>query len=331
MQQHHPEDIRIDVFPRLHLTLIDLAANGYRRNGGVGFAIDTLLATLIFRSSNTTRLLPLSEREYGISEIESLTNRLETIRSQLHFKQGVALVNVSPFRRHCGLGAGTAITLACIEALFIANNARVDPNELQRISGRGGTSGIGVNTYFTGGLVFDLGREIDGSEFVPSESAIDSGYVPLMCNQIPMPAWPIGFFSPSRIQSIDVEEEARFFRNTCPIPQSAVYETTYHVVFGILAAVLANRFDSFCESVNALQDCFWKSAEISIYGEEVSGLMAELRGLDCQAVGMSSLGPGLYFLAKDFDRVFTAVNKQFPNENIVATLPRNMGRGGLLG
>ena len=111
-------------------------------------------------------------------------------------------------------------------------------------SGRGGTSGIGVNSYFDGGLICDLGRK-GGGRFAPSSQA---GTAPtaLALPSVRMPDWPILLCLPKSLQPKTQAEEIDFFARTAPIPAPASYETSYVGLFELYAAAAEIDFAAFC-------------------------------------------------------------------------------------
>lgn len=320
------DQIHIKVFPRLHLSLMELGSNGYRKNGGIGFCIKDPSIILTFQPSTEISLHTLLMCDFSIYEIDKLVAKLMYIRSEYELKWCIDLQAISKVLRHFGLGSGTAITLACIEALFIVNEFVIAKTDLQRLSGRGGTSGIGINTYFSGGLVLDLGRSFDA---IPAKSSDDIDIpeeLPLVLKHCVMPDWKCGIFTPMDISPLTLEEERHFFSKTCPLSENAVFETTYHAVCGVMGGVLANNFDQFCSGVNALQHCDWKASEIAMYGNKVNDKVKELMELGCDAVGMSSLGPSLLFFSKSFEETTSRIKSRFPHDIVTETCTQNRGR-----
>ncbi len=326
MQNQAIDQIHIKVFPRLHLSLIELGKNGYRKNGGIGFCIKDPSIILTFQPSSEISLHTLSMCNFSISEIDKLVVKLTDIRNEYELKWGIDLRDISKVLRHFGLGSGTAIILACIEALFITNGVLIPKTDLQRLSGRGGTSGIGINTYFFGGIVLDIGRSFDAIQAKSSDDIDLPEELPLVLKHCEMPDWKCGVFTPMDISPLTLEDERDFFLKTCPLSKNAVIETTYHAVCGVMGGVLANNFDQFCSGVNALQHCDWKASEIAMYGNKVNDKVNELMELGCDAVGMSSLGPSLFFFSKSFEETASRVKSRFPYDIVTETCTQNCGR-----
>ena len=317
--------ISIVVPSRIHMSLIDLGEIGYRRNGGVGFCIDGPASNFSYVLSEQIDFSLLSTMGYLASEIEAIECRLLHLQRSFNL-HGIRLAKVSMPGRHMGFGTGTAVGLAAIEAMSLLNGLNLSDEEIMRRSGRGGASGIGLNSYFHGGFIFDIGRKFDSARITSSEDVQLPRELPVALSLQKMPSWDVGILYLNDAKPVSLEAERHLFSTTIPISSRDVHEITYHAVFGALAAVAVGDFNSFCSSVNALQQCAWKQAEINLHGTSVSNPMAVLKELGCDAVGMSSVGPALYFFAADFDNVFSRVSHLFSDSMLLSSMPNNHGR-----
>jgi beta-ribofuranosylaminobenzene 5'-phosphate synthase len=317
----------VSVPSRVHMTLIELGLHGYRRNGGIGFAVEAPSRHLEFARASAFDLGSLAALGFTPEEIGQLSVTLAEVQCRHHLTDAAALLFATGPGRHVGTGSGTAVTLACLEALFYLNRIPVEPAELIRLSGRGGTSGIGIHTYFDGGFVVDVGRQFDTQTIVSSDEIQRPAHPATLLARYSMPHWRIGLLLPS-CPPLTLAQERGVFASlaTDPISPADVHEIAYHSMFGATAAVAASDFHGFCDAVNTLQRTAWKRREIAAYGAPVASVMGRMRELGCDCVGLSSMGPGLYFLAADFDRVMDALREQFPDADIVSTVAANRGR-----
>ena len=318
--------VRVSIPSRVHLTLIDLGRTGYRRNGGVGFGITAPRSTLAFACHPAVDLRALASCGYLPTEIATLTERLERLMSQQQLTHGLRLAEAQLPARHTGFGSGTAVALASLESLFLLNDLSVSPEFLRAHCGRGGASGIGLSSYFKGGFIFDAGRRFNPAPIVGSDSTDEVDERPLEIARIDMADWPMGVLVPPGVSAISLEQEQVFFSRRLPLPAADVFEITYHALFGTLTAVQSCDYDAFCVSINALQSCAWKRAEIDLYGEAVRTCAAYLASIGCDAVAMSSIGPALIFWARDFDAAFAAAARQYGSSAVFRTCPDNTGR-----
>ena len=104
------------------------------------------------------------------------------------------------------------------------------------------------------------------------------------------------------------DNEKVFFEKNCPIGQEAVENILYESVYGISSSLIENDFNTFCKSVDSIQETKWKSLERDLYGAELKVVESLIRKAGAKCVGMSSLGPLLYFFGEDIDSIIDRVN-----------------------
>lgn len=317
--------LRISAFSRLHLTLLAMHAGEYRINGGIGFAITDPACELVFSgapvfSIDDQRADPLSH-----NELARLSTILHAEQERHGFATALDVTVGGRMRTHSGFGSGTAISLACLEALHRLNGSAPSPAALISASGRGGTSGVGIHTYFSGGCVFDLGRSVGIGLHEPSHQ-VAIPQPPLVMDRLPMPEWDIGICIPLDIPHKTEAEERAFFERTCPLPAEAVYATVHHALFGLYAAIREADRSTFCRALRAVQECAWKKAERLEYGSALAEIEQSLYDCGAEAVGMSSLGPSLFFLADNVADVVSRMQNARPDCECFLTHPVNSGR-----
>jgi beta-ribofuranosylaminobenzene 5'-phosphate synthase len=227
---------------------------------------------------------------------------------------------------HYGFGSATAIRLATLEAIAAVAGKSVDRADIVRASARGGTSGIGVTTYFDGGLVFDVGVKASQLASLPSSSVEGARASPLIITRFDMSKWKIGICIPLDIKPQTEKQEIAFFKRSCPIPAAATNEILYHVVYGAIASAREHDFDGFCAAINAIQRCNWKGLERKLYGEQLYSLEKTIYALGARAVGMSSLGPGLFFLAENIGTIISRLKRELPQHLWFISFCHNSGR-----
>lgn len=319
------QQFTLKVYSRLHMTLLAMHKGMYRMNGGIGFAIDEPRCKLTF--SRATDFSITDNRVYPLAddENEKLITLLQIIRKKNGFANAVEIVIDGNMIPHAGFGSGTAITLACLEALHTQNGSNPSADDLIKESRRGGTSGVGIHTYFNGGCVFDLGKSIDDKIHSPSNHVI-SPTLPLLLAQLPMPDWDFGVCIPLAIPRKTQAEERAFFERTCPLAREAVYETLYHSLFGLYAAIREADKSTFCSALRTIQTCAWKQAERQEYGVALSEIEQSLYEQGAEAVGMSSLGPSLFFLGENVPDVIDRMRLKRQDCDWLLTKPANNGR-----
>jgi len=311
---------------RLHLGLFSMNADMPRINGGIGFSIDAQQVQVEAKIDDVLHVQDDRNAGMGSSAIARLVEVLQKAAS-LHGLEKQVLLRISgDADMHYGLGTGTSIALASLEAFFLLNDHKITKDELIRLSNRGGTSGIGIYTYFSGGLVIDLGRASDGKRPIPSSQQEGAFDLPLLLQQFPMPDWEIGICTPSHIQPLTEAEEKTFFRQTCPIPEEEAYKALYYSVAGVYASAKDGDKKGFEIAVRALQKCAWKKAERQRHGPELRAVENQLYELGASVVGMSSLGPSLFFLAEDVEALLPVMQESLPQCTFTLSRPANQGR-----
>lgn len=317
--------VRITVYPRIHISLIDMGQFGYRVNGGAGFSVSNPQTMLEFSISNSFeiedyRRKPLTceerKRWYGVIKACYDENNLT---NHIHCSiKGDALP-------HHGFGTGTSLYMASIEALFILNNKEYEPSDVVRFSKRGGTSGVGINTYFDGGFVFDVGVRNNQQGLRPS-SVINESSIPLTLTKSQIPEWEIGICVPKGIEAKTEKEEIDFFSTDRNYSTKDSSKVLYELICGVAASIVERDYDTFCSSINKIQKCKWKSDERSLYGKKLEEMENNIRTLGADSIGMSSFGPVLYFTAKNVQNIVNILNKQENALNAICASLNNKGR-----
>jgi beta-ribofuranosylaminobenzene 5'-phosphate synthase len=271
--------------------------DNFRKNGGIGLAVNFPDTAVLCKVSNDFCIdIPLSF-DYKIKERVLLI--LESIYIKFNMKKKIHIELGSGYKSHVGLGVSTAVTLSSIEALLKLNNIEYTNDEIVSLSTRGGTSGIGVSSYFTGGLVVDLGTINDGFVHIPSSYSIHPAPPPIL-RRCDFPDWRIWFCLPLVMSSfVSGIEEKEFFENNTPIPESESYKAFYLSVMGLMGSAIESNYEGACLAINRIQNTFWKKSEIRLCEKQYASFYESVKSLKVNAFGQSSFGPGQYLLSKD--------------------------------
>ena len=298
---------------------------GARKNGGIGLALTEPRGILHITESDNIGFEDHRENPLAESEMEELLGIMESVSVKFALGTRVHVVLDGNLQTHVGMGSGTAIRLGVLEGLFCINQRTMSRKELIQESNRGGTSGIGINTYFSGGLVLDLGVQNNDDVFLPSSQAT-SPSVPLSFPSVPVPDWSLCLCIPQFIPPKSREEERDFFVRTTPIVAMDSFRASYEAIFGVYAAVVEGNFSAFCRSIRGLQETRWKKQEWSEYGWELHEITIRLQELGAEVVGMSSLGPMLYCFGAGLALERIGRKAMALNCEIIVTRPYNFGR-----
>lgn len=318
--------MKIISFPRIHITLIGMNSGGYRINGGIGFSISSPEIYVFYEKSDEIEIIDERKIKFTKQEKYKLCHVLIDTVNKLSLKNKIKCTIKGLALPHYGLGSNTAIYLSCIEALFIINEIEYNQDDIISYSKRGGTSGIGINTYFKGGFIFDVGIKNNEQLFIPSSIADRNGKTPLVIHNCRLPDWEIGICIPKYIQNKTEQEEVDFFKKYCPIDKTSTENILYEAVYGITSSIIENDYDIFCKSVNAIQSTQWKYLERSLYGKALLELEKRIKLLGADCIGMSSLGPMLFFTGRDINGIIEKVSNNIPDTICYSSSFNNNGR-----
>jgi beta-ribofuranosylaminobenzene 5'-phosphate synthase len=318
-------DIRIVASPRIHLGLISMHSSAPRRNGGVGFSIIDPAVAIEIRAGHPFSINDDRAHPFSDLELLDLANIVQGVLTQNGISPAAKVTITGSMRTHVGMGSGTAIRLAVIEAMHLLQNATPSWSQLIEKSRRGGTSGIGTATYSSGGMVFDLGSRNENGPMIPSSQAI-RGRAPSTLPPIAMPDWPLGICLPNAIRSKTQDEEVDFFARVTPLSAAASYRASYEALFGVYASVKDQDYDGFCRAVNLMQETEWKQLEWREYDAALQILRDGLVRCGADCVGMSSLGPLLFCFGNSRVLERIAHEEERLDCTVRLTRPNNSGR-----
>ena len=319
--------LQITTYLRIHITLVGMNTDGYRRNGGIGFSIDKPSMTCVFSPSVDfaicdNRKVPLSNEEQA-----KLINHLKALRQKYGCRNAFECTIDGEIIPHCGFGSSTMLYLSATEALMVFNNIEYDREKLVKESGRGGTSGIGINTYFEGGFICDAGvKNIHDQLAITPSSISHDGPKPLVIYRHDMPQWEMGICISKRIQTLSEDQEVRFFNEVKSIGQSEINEILYHAVYGVVASIEESDQETFNRAIKNIQDTQWKFLERSNYGNEIASVERILYQNGAKCVGMSSMGPLLFFTGDNVNEIIQRVNESSSEMKCYAIMPNNSPR-----
>jgi beta-ribofuranosylaminobenzene 5'-phosphate synthase len=300
--------------------------NDYRINGGIGFSIDAPITNSHFILSKNIEIYDNRKKKFTQEEQTKLYDILKRVKDDYKIDNGITCIIESEVFPHYGLGSSTSIYLSCIEALFLLNETNCDRDNIVSLSTRGGTSGIGINTYFDGGFIFDIGIKNENDLLVPSSIADRKGKKPLVVYKGKTPDWEIGICIPHHLKNKSEQEEKDFFNKYCPIEKEYIGDILYESVYGITSAIIENDYNVFTQSINAIQHTRWKYLERSLYGQALLELEQRIMQLGADCVGMSSLGPSLFFTGNNVSKIISTLKKNIQDAQCYISKMNNQGR-----
>jgi beta-ribofuranosylaminobenzene 5'-phosphate synthase len=290
--------VEVKTGSRLHITLIDM--NGTetgRLDGGLGLMLEapSAIVRVSTARASAVRLGPAVADESH----DEMAGAIERMLSCLDSELGVGPTEVqvlSCAMTHAGLGAKTQLLLAVAAGVARCHDIEVDAPQLAFITGRGGTSGIGLHGFLHGGLILDGGHPVSAklgeSLYRPSSYSREVGAPPLLA-RYDFPDWPVLIIGCPGYR-IHGEWEAKLFQEVCPVPVDDVRAVCQTILMKLLPAVVTQDIAAFGEGLWEIQDRRWKAFEIASQAPPIGRIMDRLRDeLRVTGAGMSSWGTSI--------------------------------------
>jgi len=201
--------------------------------------------------------------------------------------------------QHIGLGIKTSLILVILKAIGLINNFRLTPEILQKLSSRGGTSGIGIHSFFYGGCIIDGGHYQDNlNVYLPSSQQLPSNLPPVISHLKIPKKWHFILLLPQG-KRISGKDEIVFFKKNTPLHKEEVIQTLSIVYHGVAASVAKSDLELLKKSLLAIHRIGFKKRELDNQTRLVRNLFDEISQLSNCAVGLSSLGPLIYVVVEE--------------------------------
>ena len=275
--------IKITSPSRLHLTLIDLNAKIGRVDGGVGITLDFPHIRISAENADSVEVIDKSH----------LSDRMQAAAEAiLPDGEGVRITIEEDMPDHVGLGSGTQSALCAAAAVNELYGLGMSARELAIAVGRGGTSGIGVASFESGGFLVDGGHRFsDKGAFSPS-AASRADPAPILFRH-DFPDWDIVLAIPHTKGAHDVQE-VDIFKKECPIPLREVQDVSHTILMQMMPAIMEGDIESFGCAVNHIQSAGFKKLEVDLQPQSVRDIIEFMQDSGTYGAGMSSFGPAVY-------------------------------------
>jgi beta-ribofuranosylaminobenzene 5'-phosphate synthase len=269
----------LEVYPRLHLGLLDTAGVSRRLFGGAGFSLQGGSITLIGESNASHQIIC---ENLSTEEVRWLTGLLEEANVP-----GTSVRIDCMLDRHIGLGTGTLLSTGVLACAAYCHELPLSSDSIAFMSRRGGTSGIGWHSIWRGGFIVDAGQPNEGQAMRPSSNSIPRQPPPLLiCASIPA-YWRFTLLMPSSGQRVSGAQERGFFEKNTPTSPDECLNAFHSLYHSIAPAVVNSDLTLLAEGLQAYQGLGLKKVEIAYQSESVGTLINALRGAGI-ATGMSS-------------------------------------------
>jgi len=283
----------VETGSRIHLGLIDMHGGSGRVDGGIGITLDDPRVLLEARQSAGVEVSGCDEMTGRLVK-DIATRTLAGIRAGA----GASITVRSSYPAHTGLGSGSQLSLATAKAICDLYGRQMTVNELARLTGRGGTSGIGTAAFESGGFIIDGGHRFgpgcEKTGFAPSSASKGIRPAPVTVRHDFPPDWKVLLAIPETPKGASGGREVDIFKTCCPVPLEEVRTLCHEVLVRMLPAIAEHDLDMFGSSVNNIQGLGFKKVEHSLQPKEVKDLLDAMRQVGAAGAGMSSFGPTLY-------------------------------------
>lgn len=313
-------------YPRIHIGLIDLGSATHRRYGGIGFSLSE--PATVVRATPSRRLSVIGLRKLDSAGRRDVLAALDRLKQRIgHVTLRLTIERIPP--QHVGLGTKTTIVLALLAAATRLLKVPMTTGCIQRLSGRGGASGVGINSFFLGGMIADAGRDPASVRAFRPSSAHSGHTPPPVVSRAAVPSsWRIYLLLP-RGRRYTGGDEVRFFASNTPIPRTEILSTLALVYHGIVPAFLAADLHLLRRVLAQLHRTGFKRRELVGQPRTVRALYDALSRIPSVAVGLSSIGPLLYVIALERDthvaRRVTSLSRRFSAPILGVAKGRNRG------
>lgn len=314
--------VEIDCFSRLNFGLIDLSNEPFRVDGSIGLATDLKLGRVLLKESSIMDL--------NFNGIDNCRYR-EVIERCLKITNNrkVSLHIESYVNEHIGLGTGTQIALSIVKAFDEEFTLNLSINEIAMLAKSGGTSNIGIYSFFDGGFNVDSGRLFNKEkhDIGPSEMFLYDKISPRLLN-LKFPDWFICIAVPRVPVKVCDRFEVNLFKKYTPIPVEEVNCLCKWILMGLLPSIQTEDFDAFCYCIEKCMNLGFKKREIGTYSDLVFDSIEDLKSKGARGVGMTSFGPSVFGFYNSYEKAlsgYNAIKNSNKYENIYLTKPRNIG------
>jgi beta-ribofuranosylaminobenzene 5'-phosphate synthase len=277
---------RVESGGRLHFGFLNLSLSHDQLYGSLGVALDQPRVVVQAERADEIRCDHERAREHAERACEVLD------------VPGVDLTVREELPPHVGLGSGTQLALAVLEAVARANGREVDVRNLAPELGRGGRSGVGVATFESGEFVLDAGHPT--GLFTTEAPARGKWTVPAVAAHHRVPDdWRFLLVLPDATPGKDGSEEDASMRSAVEAADPGLADRISGVVTRRVLPALASEdvaaFGAAVAEVGRLNGAWYADEQGGVYRPPVGCIVDALDGSPAvSGAGQSSWGPAVY-------------------------------------
>jgi len=309
----------IDSPARLHLGFMELNDTNSRVFGSIGLAITNFK----FKQS-----IQFNKDFDVVCDDKNIKLRIEEIIKLFskNYKIKKCRLTVSNFiPLHKGLGSGTQISLSTGFLISSFNNLNLSIENISKFLRRGQRSGVGVETFKSGGFIIDTGK-LKGS-ISPPQKLID----------IKWPKdWQIILITGTNVSGLHGKKESNEFTKLKNVSSKFAKENCFNLLMKIIPGLLESDFYTFANGIQKIQE---NMSEI-FYGnknnysnQSISKIFKFVREKKYIGFGQSSWGPTGFVFCKNREQreeIFNMIEnfielKKIEGINLLKVRGRNFG------
>src|SRR5262249_39762459 len=141
--------------------------------------------------------------------------------------------------------------------------------QMQKFSGRGAASGVGVHSFFTGGVIWDVGHRADATKsLLPSGSTSVTGIPPLGARVAFPASWRVVLIVTAECPMTG-REETKFFVENAPVPRLEALSTMAALYHGVLPAILLRDYGALAAALGEVHRLGFKARELGRWSPQL--------------------------------------------------------------
>ena len=320
---------------RLHLGLIDMNGSYGRLDGGIGLTIQNPSLLLYGESAEKGITIDFNEGA-NITDtiknecIKKITDAAQKVTDYYDVDEGFYFRVDGAYPPHSGLGSGTQIALSTGKLITEHIGQEANGITLGKITGRGGTSGIGVFAFDHGGFIVDGGHSRkEKDSFLPSSASVASP--PQLFGRYEFPdEWGVLLVILKSDVSVNGQKEVNIFQEYCPIDRQEVELYSHLIFMNMIQFLLEKDLPCFGNIINKIQTIGFKKIEVELQSENIKRLMAKLTEIGAYAVGMSSFGPTVYSFYDETNKHIVEEIKEYVGDDGIVMTTKAQNHGHIL-
>ncbi|MCD1295742.1 GHMP kinase [Methanocella sp. CWC-04] len=284
---------KISTPSRLHFGLIDFNGDLGRIDGGTGVSLSNPGNVLSIRRGKSFQVNGSNPKL--IQDIaQNICNKLNRPLPDMEITVEEEIPS------HAGFGSKTQMSLALAYAIcreYGISYTNID--ELSRLVGRGGTSGIGVRAFDRGGFILDCGHSFgkgkEKSSCMPSSASKAKVSPQVLRCDVPED-WRFVLVTPLNYEGSHGKSEVDIFESSFPLNETETNKICRVILMQLVPGILEKDIATFGKAINTMQNIGFKNVEVQLKSPLVPNLLSIMNNAGSYGSGMSSFGPTVFGL-----------------------------------